>query len=259
MGSEETNMQTEIRKPEQVFTLDIVAPLLGGLELPSGPFDPQGDWQHRYGVYTLAGITTRAVAGRVGSLTIRRRAQGTAAATIAVKYEHDQIPGWRLEAAGRMECRVDPLATPLRWEYDSQVVDEGGKADPLSLLSKTAQVTGGKLEIRDGRRCREIALPGAYTINWAVLEAVGRLPRGPFEPLRFDMLDHFDQFKGCQSLGYRESTDVLLDKKRNRPTRLHAYDHVGEGIVPWVYWVDDQGRLLFAIGGQEAFVIEVAT
>ena len=52
---------------------------------------------------------------------------------------------------------------------------------------------------------------------------------------------------------YRLSADVLL---AGQPVRLHAYDHLGEGIVPWIYWVDDRGRLLLAVSGLEAYLLD---
>ena len=110
-----------------------------------------------------------------------------------------------------------------------------------------------EIDLTDGRTQRQIPAPGAYAVNWALFEAVGRLPREEFEPLRFTMLDHFDQLKPGQVLSYRETADVSLG---GRSVRLHAYDHLGEGIVPWIYWVDDEGRLLFAVSGLEAYLLD---
>jgi len=66
------------------------------------------------------------------------------------------------------------------------------------------------------------------------------------------MLDHFDQVKPGQSISYRTTIDVMLG---GRAVRLHGFDHLGEGIVPWVYWVDDQGRLLFAVSGLAGYLL----
>jgi hypothetical protein len=93
------------------------------------------------------------------------------------------------------------------------------------------------------------------------------------------MLDHLDEPKPNQSLSYRETADVLLsgrhltkrraahlDKRQARkparslrgtqPVRLHAFEQLGDGIVPWIYWVDDRGRLLVAVSGLEAYILE---
>ena len=114
-----------------------------------------------------------------------------------------------------------------------------------------------------------------------LLDAVQRLPRAAFEPKRFTLLDDFDVVKANQTLAYRKTVEVLLGGRRvqkqhweklekgrirktswgregDRPVRLHAYEHLGDAIVPEVYYVDDQGRLLFMVAGIEAYVWEAA-
>jgi len=48
---------------------------------------------------------------------------------------------------------------------------------------------------------------------------------------------------------------TYMAKEGGRDVRLHAYSQVGRGIVPWVYWVDEQGRLLFIVAGLEGYVL----
>ena len=156
----------------------------------------------------------------------------------------------------RLFSTNDTLATPERWTFSSQIARGPGGGQGLvegTRIEQSATAVDGGVEIRGGASVRRLAVERPFAINWALFVAVGRLPREPFDPIRFTMLDHFDQVKPNQTLSYRESVDVLL---AGRPVRLHAYDHLGEGIVPWIDWVDDAGRLLFAVSGLEAYLLD---
>ena len=99
---------------------------------------------------------------------------------------------------------------------------------------------------------------GPCTINWLLLEAVGRLPRAAFPPLGFTLLEDFDRPKPHHTLHYAETVNLALPAQRHagEALRLHVYHHLGDGNMPWVYWVDDQGGLLFAVSGFEAYVLD---
>ena len=247
-------MPTETRKPQDLFTLNVVAPHLKGFRPPQGPHDPRGDWTLAYVVYTLGAI--RGPGGRLGGLVVRRRAADDGGATLAIEYEKRVNPQHVQKVVAEITCRGDALATPVRWTFSSEIAGRAGGADgPVenTRLEQSATAEDGHVEIRDGTHSRRLAAGPPFAINWALFEAVGRLPRETFDPIRFTLLDHFDQLKPAQVLSYRLSADVQL---AGQPVRLHAYDHLGEGIVPWIYWVDDRGRLLFAVSGLEAYLVD---
>jgi len=231
------------------FPLGILAPRLSALRPPAGPFDPRGDWRLAYGVYTMAG----GAGSRVGALRLARKAGAGEAFALSVDYDKIVVAGNRQRVTARLHCRADRLATPGRWTFTSRLIDSSGVPIPDTLLEKSATVVDGQIEIDDGRSKRRLPVPQAYTVNWALLEAVTRLPREPFGPLEFTLLDHFDQLKPGQTLGYRESVRVGLG---GQTARLEVYDQVGRGVVPWVYGCDEQGRPLLAASGLEAYLLE---
>jgi hypothetical protein len=232
------------------FTLNIVAPRLSGFQPPNEPFDSRGDWELAYGVYTLAGR-----GARVGSLRIGRTAVGGGDVRLALDYGKLLPGGYRQKVTAVMHCRQDTLSTPTRWSYASEIVDAAGTPLENTTLKKSARAGQREIEITDGPRRRRLSLSPPYALNWALFDAVTRLPHEPIEPLRFTMIDHFDQVKRNQVLSYRKTAEVSLG---GRPVRWHAYHHLGEGIVPWVYWVDHGGRLLFVVAGLEAYLFEPA-
>ena len=256
------------------FALDIIAPGLEGFEPPHGAFDPLGNWTIAYRVCTLTASCAKA-----GTLRLQRTVRNRRTALLSLEYEKTGAGGARQRVTAGLACARDPLSTPRSWTYSSGIVDAEGNPLANMTLKKSARRRLRTISIHDGTHTEKLPLPPAYTVNWALFDAVQRLPRAPFAPLSFTMLDHFDQPKANQVLSYRKAVDVRLGWQRvkreqyvdlpkgrirktrwvkdgGRTVRLHAYDHVGEGIVPWVYWVDDQGRLLFVVAGLEAYVLE---
>ena len=231
---------------------------------------------HRYALYTIGQRSHF----RVGTATLRR--EPTADGPVLHVDYRKFFPGKHAGVvSARLLCKPDALATPLRWRVASHTLGPDNAALPHTRIEKSGAVDAEGIAIADGKATRRIATPEAFTTNWALFDVVQRLPRKAFEPLRFTLLDHFDQVKANHVLAFRKSIEVLLGGKRvrtqrweplekgrirkttwgregDRPVRLHACEHLGDGIVPEVYWVDGQGRLLFMIAGIEAWVWEGA-
>lgn len=269
-------MPTAPHRPENLFPLTVVAPALGRFEPPSGAFDPEGDWTLAYGVHTIG----QRGSARVGSLRLQRQA-AKGGAVLQMQYVKTFPGNATGHVTAEIHCRDDALATPRRWRVATESLDAKKQVVPHTRIEKTGEVKDGVIEVRDSAGRREIPTPAAFAVNWALFDAVQRLPRKANGPLRFTLLDDFDQVKPNQALSFRGTTAVLLGGKRvkktrvrqlakgrihttswsregDRPVRLHAYGHVGDGVVPWVYWVDGEGRLLFAVSGLEAYLVEEA-
>lgn len=264
--------------PTGDFSLEYLSAQLVDFRVPEGPFDPTGDWQLAYGVYTFAAQQARPFSGtRVGRLQLSKTCGGGGQATIKLDYEKTAPGGVRQNVTAEMLCLGDELSTPVTWQYSSHVIGPAGDVFRSSIVSKRGTASGGRVEIIDGQHVRRIAVHGPFTINWALWDAVMRLPRVEGRTIAFTMLDHFDQVKRRQTLAFRGSTAATVgqeplpqqigreqEKGRVRKARratttaeevtVHGFDQVGEAIVPWVYWVDDQGRLLFVVAGLEVYL-----
>ncbi len=229
------------------FTLNLLGPGLDGFEPPDGQFDSSGAWTTSYGVYSLAGECDLA-----GKMTLRRKPVSGGRAVVSLEYEKS-LPGDHVQSVtAEITCKTDILSTPVAWNYTSSLFNRAGEPLKGMTLRKRAEVHGDIVELHCGGRVRKVGVSKSYTINWLMFELVQRLPRKESGPLWFTMLDDFDQVKTNQRMSFHKSVDIKF--AGGRTVRLHAFDQVGEGIVPWVYWVDDQGRLLFAVSGIEAYI-----
>ena len=256
------------------FPLNILEPALAQFQPPEGDFAADGEWSHRYGLYTIG---QRSLA-RVGSLALRRSA-ARGGPMLRMEY--------RKQAAGGAVNAIDAEIQSDRgagiesrsWRVTFQTLAADGKSMARARMEKAALVDGKFIELRDAAASRRIPKPEAFAVSWALFDAVQWLPRKPGKPLRFTLLDNFDQVKPNHTLSYRKATEVLLGGRRvqkqeweqlekgrirkttwavegQRTVRLHGFDHLGDGIVPEVYWVDGQGRLLFMVAGIEAYIWE---
>jgi len=228
---------------------------------PSGAFDHQGNWMQTFGIHS-----TGTGNSRVGTLVLKRRVGPEGRASISVR--HDKLLSGStmvrkggpqrshrvLEAVMHLGAGDTPLSTPRRWSFHARVLDAHGTVILDATLRRRAVVEDGKLRITTGEDPpRDHPLAGAYTVNWALFDAVGRLPRKSFDPICFTLVDHFDQIKPRQELVFRRAIDTQIARQT---VRLFGFDQTGCGVMPWTYWVDRQGRAVVVISGLETYILE---
>jgi hypothetical protein len=239
MSDTNTNMPAD-------FPLNTIGAGVNQIALPEGPFDPAGSWQHRYGVYSVAGRLSR-----VGELRLDRQVKANGRVLLDMQYQKS-LSGGRQTISAKIHLAADsPLSTPENWSFVARVLDTEGRMIDNTQIKKSIRVQNEVLTIDDACGQEAVPLRGDYTLNWALFDAIGRLPAESFDPIRFTLIDHFDQVKPNHTLSFRTSTDVTI---RGKPQTLRAYDQLGEGIVPWVWWVDQRGRLLAAVSGLEVYL-----
>lgn len=230
------------------FPLNTIGAGLNQIALPESPFDPASSWQHRYGVYSVAGRLSR-----VGELRLDRQVKANGRVLLDMQYQKS-LSGGRQTISAKIHLAADnSLSTPENWSFVARVLDTEGRLIDNTQIKKSIRMQNGALAIDDASGQKTVPINGDYTLNWALFDAVQRLPAEPFTPIPFTLIDHFDQVKPNHTLSFRASTNVTI---RGRPQTLRAYDQLGEGIVPWVWWVDQHGHLLAAISGLELYLLE---
>ena len=243
MSDKDTNVPAD-------FPLNAIGAAVNQITLPEGSFDPAGSWQQRYGVHSVAGRLSR-----VGELRLDRQVKANGRVLLDMHYQKS-LSGGRQTISAKIHLAADsPLSTPEAWSFVARVLDTEGHVMENTQIKKSIRMQDGILTIDDPSGQKTVPITGDYTLNWALFDAVQRLPAERFAPIRFTLIDHFDQVKPNHTLSFRTSTDVTI---RGKPQTLRAYDQLGEGIVPWVWWVDQHGRLLAAVSGLEAYLLEPA-
>jgi hypothetical protein len=230
-------------------SLAAIAPYLDEVKPPSEPFDAAGTWSHRYRLWLSAPVRSSAGNGSGGWLRLTRRpgGQGRFSLDIALAAEQTGASTYRLD--GRMTCATDPLATPLHWEVTGRIVNPDGRTVDGTAWSESGEVVNGTIR-RRGAMVHSLAAPARWTSNWSLFDAVQRLPAGA-GPLHFDLLDELDLLKPAHHLNARPQAEASLG---GCAARLRGFEQVGSGILPHTWWLDEQGRVLFALSGERGFL-----
>ncbi len=233
------------------YPLRSLLPALRRFRPPDGPFDAAGAWDQTWEVCTLAGRAPSVRA--VGRLTLRRRV-GRETARLDVTYRKN-LTGGRQEVTGTLEGPADsPLAAPARWSFRLRLFGADNKPIAETAIARRASDDGEGLAIVDAVERQRLRPAGPYTVNWCLFDAVQRLPGADTPPRTFTLIDHFDQPKPETTLSFRQAMDAQV--AGGRTIRTFAYEQLGRGNVPWVYWTDETGRLLWIVAGLEGYVLE---
>jgi hypothetical protein len=232
---------------------------LSGLEPPAGEFDPQQTWKHAYRLWMVSsgGLAPRPADMHYrGFLEIDRKPLPDGGIALRVHQSVLQHAPAVHDTTVEMTCAADDLAGPRSWKLTHTVRDGRLQPVPEATVEQTGTLTNGSLRIAFGgtSATRSVELPAARaTSNWSLFDAVGRLPRKKMPPLEFAMLHELDQIKESQRITYRGPGEHTLG---GNTVMLHAYQHRGRGILPYSYYTDEQGRLLLAIGGLRAYILD---
>jgi hypothetical protein len=234
--------------------MDLWLPEAGEFFRPPPPdqgFDPEGAWEQTYVILDNAPDRHIRKMRAEGFLRIRRSAPGRGGRFVLdVELAAQKQRFGSLETKIEMECLPDRLSTPVAWKVGTVSLDAEGKPVEVTRIEESGRVENGTI-VRKGRRVHKLAAPPAWTSNWSLFDAVQRLGGREIEPIRFDMLEDLDLVKPNQRLSYWGTAEVELGGKT---IRLAGYQQIGEGILPYHYWLDESNRLIFAYGGLRGFL-----
>ncbi len=218
---------------------------------PAGDFDAAGSWTNSYVILDSASIRSGSKLRAEGFLTIARQASPDAdKADLKVQWLLGGQYFGSFTGTAQISSLNDTLATPVSWRLTSVSLDAKRKPVEVTRVKERARVSDGRI-VREGRRAGNLELPGAYTSNWSLFDAVQRLGGDPIEPVDFDMIEDFDLFKPAQRLTYCGTTEAELG---GRTVKLTGYRQIGRGILPYHYWLDESGRLILAHGALRGYV-----
>ena len=267
-------------QPADHFSLNAVTRGLNGRKPPQGPFSTGRPWTHEYEIVTLASVRDEGAVKPVGLLRVAGTPDTGGRTRLEVSLDKPLPGNNRERLQAELTCRNDALATPSRWDLEYRLEDSDGAALPGTDMRQNGQFDDRQLTVTTNGKTIRRPLEGPATIGWSLFHAVQRFDKAahePARPLRFTLIDHFDQIKPDQVLAFRKQATVSLGaykavkKVREQlergtithhrlldeggtPTRMFAYEHLGDGILPTIYWTDEAGRLLFVVSGLEAYL-----
>lgn len=214
-----------------------------------GEFDPRRSWTQSYAMYWL--IPRGAI--KVGEVTLIRRTKGSSGFVLGVHPRRFSVSGFSQFVRAELHCKNNALASPVSWIFDSKLARNVHDRPYLqSGRRSTGIVRDGVLMVRDNFRTARTPLSGAYGSEWAIMEAVQRLPREHTPTMHYTLIKQFGTPEPSHSLGYRDQVTIPL---KDGPLKLHSYCDIGTAVIPTTYWVDEHGRLVFVCTGLQVYAL----
>ncbi len=242
------------------FSLEAYLKKLKDFSPPRGGFDPEGVWEHTYDVYPVYGKLSKVSDKHEGKCRIKREVvDGGDSFRLDVSSEVTFLDlGYGIHptrsqlTTARIRCKSDCLSTLQSWELESVALGGEGEARPLSKMGETGVFADGKIKLKSPKvKTREIYVSSNLTSNWTLFDAVQRLGGKEAPSGSFAMLEDLRLVRGEQCLSFDGEAEFELGGKK---MRLYGYHQIGEGILPIHYWLDEEGRLLFALGGVRVYL-----
>ena len=157
------------------------------------------------------------------------------------------------ESHASLVCADDLLASPRHWTLRSTILDGNLALVPQTEINQSGVIHGRTLHLTYAGKSVLGELPEQTTCNWSLWDSIQRLPRAKMPPVKFALFEELDLLK----LGHRIDYCGLLEKVINgKRVSWHRFQHVGRGLLPYHYYLDQQGRLLAAIGGERAYIYD---
>jgi hypothetical protein len=230
---------------------------LGALDkFPSAPasFAPDGDLINVYRICTSDGYRgSSTTIDEVGFLKIERLGR-SASGHFTLNIDQQTI---HREAAlntihAEAECKTDPRASLLRWRVSSRLVTPEGEVQPDLDTEEECQAAGDRIEVRMNGRTFTREGASQLTSDWCLFEAVQRLPFKSQPPVIFNMLEGLSLLRRAHQLRYRG----VESSTPGDGMTLHRFYQLGDGILPYEYWLDEQHRLVMVVTHNRAYVLD---
>ena len=219
---------------------------------PKETFDPTGAWTQAWQVWLLQ--RSAGSDNHQGYIRLTRApAPDGASFTLAVEQAVVQAQRVVHETRAKMVCALDATASPQSWTVETRLFwPSDGREVSEASVRKGGEVSNGRLHVKkDGRSRAEDLPPGAVSSNWSILEALSR--PSPAAPLpAFTVLDELDKMKGPRRLTRGEATQIRFG---DETVHVDVFRDTGHGSLPWVYYLDDNRRLLLALSGLRAYIL----
>lgn len=144
------------------------------------------------------------------------------------------------------------LTAAKAWSLKRAFYAQDGSVVPGTAVEKTVSTGDGSLRIGTGGKTRQIRLKSPAIPGYALFLIFEALPRNG-TPFRFTLVEDGDNVKEDQQILYART----LERQWNgKPLKLYEYHHIGAGIMPQIYWTDENGRMLFSWTALTSYVLQ---
>ncbi len=251
MAKKSKQSRTIVGRPLTPEMLDVTGGLVNFPPAYSD-FDPDGDWTNTYRIFTCHGYRNSGNETQ-GLLRIRRRQRdkGTFNLKVSQRIVNSEAVVNLIDAD--IVCRRDALASPVRWTLSNRFIGSDEKPVADLAFEETAQIDNNLLKIKTGDKTMKRNITQPLSADFCLFEAVQRLDFDKTAPGSFSILEGMSLFKTGQHLSGRGRYDLAIGGKT---MRLHRFCQLGDGILPYEYYLDDNHRLLIVVTSARAYIMD---
>ena len=155
--------------------------------------------------------------------------------------------------SARVVCKSEMLLPLESWEFESRITRTDGTASPDLDLNIQCGITHGVLHRTINGQDSELPATVPIMADWTLFAAVQRLPFAVIEPAVFDLADGLSVVKRNHAISFCEKHVERLEASG---LELRSFYQIGSGTLPYEYWLDPKHRLIAAITGNRAYLLD---
>lgn len=142
--------------------------------------------------------------------------------------------------------------SPVDWRWDAKFAESpDAPAFALTALSGQAFIEEGQVHIlRNGNKFTR-SLRGSPMLKWGHLCMLPMLDDDA--NMTFSWIDEMEQVFEGHRLQFREYARISVNHGQ---LNLYAFQQTGTGIIPTVYWLNENHILFFIVSGTEIYMLD---
>lgn len=228
---------------------------------PAGDFRPEENWTNYYRLWTSYGYYDRNRDD--GHLKISRQAKSTENGyKLLVEQDYINLANRKHEntllhkTSATITCKNNETASPVSWDLTSEFlngpenIEQFERAEPLreKVIVKNDELI---VTVNDKTHKRKVS--GNVTGDWNLFNAVQLFPFDKSIDIKFDLLEGLRAFRQNHYLYYKGKA---VEKWGAKTVALHCFEQIGEGVLPYEYWLNEHHRLVLVITGNRAYILK---
>ncbi len=243
--------------PGSEFSLLKLEKLLAGYQIPAIDRFSTSTFNLGYKMYNLYGDT----ALYAGEFLLHSSAQGNIRQFDFTHWRwadngsKSRLKKFKYLVSGSVWSEANDALTPREWKVTSRIsLSEEGAPYGGTGWFNSGKAQNGMVTIQtNGQPIRKAFGQTLLGWKWGLPAVVQQMAEASKVELQFALLDEFDAIYQNQKLSFRKN--VKLDCGEGGLIDCKVFELTGDGVIPTVYWVDDQHRTIFVISGMEAYVL----
>ncbi len=216
-------------------------------------FKPEGSWENKYRIWVCHGYI-KSSNKNCGMLRVIKTAGNSPGFfSLTIRQEIVHYEGIVLRTDVDLKCINDYLATPIEWELSNRFFGPDKKEKP-ELDSNVKGIIGNDtIEIKSINHSFKHKIINKTTSDFCLFEAIQRRALKKEQSEQFDILEGMSLLKENHYLVYR---GLETFKINNKQTELHHFHQIGQGVLPYNYWLDSNHRLVLVQTGSRVYILD---